>query len=91
MRKMSQTKRLYKTSEGAKLGGVCKGISEVYSWDVTTVRLVYILLTLFVVGSPILLYIILYFVLPDKIDVIKTLNKDSLSSDFDIDDNEYKY
>lgn len=88
---MAESKRLYKTSDGAVLGGVCKGISEVYNWDVTYVRLAYVLLTLFVVGSPIILYIIFYIVLPNKSEVIKTLNKESLSSDFEIDENEYKY
>jgi len=88
---MADSKRLYKSSEGAKLGGVCQGIGEVYGWDVTLVRIVYIVLTFFVVGSPILLYIILYFILPDKEDVVKTLNNDALSPDYTIDENEYKY
>lgn len=88
---MADNKRLYKTSEGAQLGGVCKGISEVYNWDVTWVRIIYVLLTLFVVGSPILLYVILYFVLPNKTDVIKTMNKDSISDDFNINNDDYKY
>lgn len=88
---MAQEKRLYKTSEGNVLGGVCKGISEVYGWDVSMVRLVYILLTFFVVGSPIIIYIIMYLILPDKQDVIKSVNKNALSDDYTIDENEYKY
>ena len=88
---MADQKRLYKTSEGAQLGGVCKGVSEVYNWDVTWVRIIYVLLTLFVIGSPILLYIILYFVLPDKSDVIQSINKDSISDDFNINSDDYKY
>jgi phage shock protein PspC (stress-responsive transcriptional regulator) len=88
---MADQKRLYKTSDGAVLGGVCKGFAEVYNWDVSVVRLVYVLLTFFVVGSPIIIYIILYIVLPQKQDVIKSINKDALSDDYTINEDEYKY
>lgn len=88
---MAQEKRLYKTSDGAVLGGVCKGFAEVYNWDVSVVRLIYVLLTFFVVGSPIIIYIILVLVLPNKQDVIKAVNKDALSDDYTINENDYKY
>lgn len=88
---MAQDKRWYKTSDGSVIGGVCKGISEVYDWDVSIVRLVFVLLILFGVGSPILLYLILYLVLPPKTDVIKSINKDALSDDYTINEDEYRY
>lgn len=88
---MADSKKLYKTKDGAQLGGVLKGFSEVYDMDVTTVRIIYVLLTLFVIGSPILLYVIFYLILPDKKDVISSLNKEPLSDDFTIDEDEYKY
>ena len=84
---MAANKKLYKTKDGAALGGVLKGFSEVYNMDVSMVRIVYVLLTLFVVGSPILLYLIMYLILPDKEDVVK----DNLSQDYTINDDEYKY
>ena len=88
---MAAKTRLYKTSDGAVFGGVCKGFSEVYDMDVSMVRIVYILLTFFVVGSPLILYIILWLVLPDKKEVIRGVNKDALSDDYTINDDEYKY
>ena len=83
----TENKRLYKTEDGSVLGGVCKGFSEVYNLDVSMVRIVYILLTIFVVGSPLIIYLIFYFVLPDKQDVLK---KDA-SEDYTIDQDDYIY
>ena len=83
----TETKRLYKTKDGSVLGGVCKGFSEVYNFDVSMVRIIYILLTIFVVGSPLIIYLVFYFVLPDKQEVIK---KDA-SEDYTIDQDDYIY
>lgn len=57
-------KRLYKTSQGAMLGGVCKGISEYLNIDVTLIRLVWVLISFTSVG--IILYIACVFIFPDK-------------------------
>jgi phage shock protein PspC (stress-responsive transcriptional regulator) len=81
---MNEQKRLYKTKDGAMIGGVLKGISEVYNCDVALVRILFLVLTLFVVGSPILLYLIFYLVLPAKETVIQEKQKDpyDLSDEF---------
>lgn len=63
------SKRLYKTDEGSVIGGVCKGFAEVYDWDVSIVRLVTLVL-LFAAGMPLVIYLIMWIVLPDKKDVI---------------------
>ncbi len=88
---MAENKTLYKTKQGALVGGVCAGFAEVYDWDVTMVRIVYALILVFGVGSPVLLYLLLYIILPDKENVIRTINKDSLSDDFNINEDDYKY
>ncbi len=47
------------------VAGVCAGIAEYLGWDVTMVRVLYLLLSLFSVGFPgLLLYIILVIVMP---------------------------
>lgn len=81
---MNDTKRLYKTKDGAMIGGVLKGFSEVYDMDVSLVRIIFLVLTVFVVGSPILLYLIFYLILPDKKTVIQEKQKDpyDLSEEF---------
>ena len=53
-------KRLYKTSEGAMLFGVCKGISEYLNIDVTIVRLLWVILGFTSIGF--WLYIACYFI-----------------------------
>ena len=49
------------------IGGVCGGIAEWLGWDVTLVRVLYVLVSIFSVGFPgILVYIILWIVVPDE-------------------------
>jgi phage shock protein PspC (stress-responsive transcriptional regulator) len=79
-------KTLYKTEQGSVLGGVCKGISEVYKWDVNIVRLVTLLL-LFAAGVPFIVYLIMWIVLPNKKDVVTYEPKD----DYKVDNDDYFY
>jgi len=46
------------------LAGVCAGIAEYYGWDPTLVRVAWIVLTL-LGGSGILLYLIMWLVMPE--------------------------
>ena len=59
----SPVRRLYKIFDGAMLGGVCNGIAAYVNLDVTLVRIAFVLLTL-VWGTGMLVYLILYFLLP---------------------------
>lgn len=48
------------------LGGVCGGLAEWLGWDVTLVRVLYVVVSVVSAGFPgILAYIILWFVMPD--------------------------
>ena len=59
-------KRLTK-SNNKMVAGVCAGIAEYLGWDVTIVRAVYAVLSVFSVGFPgLLLYIILAIVMPNR-------------------------
>lgn len=84
---MNEKKTLYKTSQGSVLGGVCKGISEVYGMDVSMVRLIALLL-LFVAGAPFIIYIVMWIVLPDKNDVVTYENP---QDDYTVEDDDYYY
>jgi phage shock protein PspC (stress-responsive transcriptional regulator) len=57
-------KRLHRSSTDRKVAGVCGGIAQYLGWDPTLVRLLWILLTL-AGGSGILIYLILWVVMPD--------------------------
>ncbi len=49
------------------IAGVCAGIAEYFGWDIALVRIVYLLLSIFSMAFPgILIYIILWIVMPEK-------------------------
>jgi len=54
-----------KRSRNQMVAGVCAGFADYIDWDVTLVRALYALLTIFSAGFPgLLLYIILWIVMP---------------------------
>ncbi len=48
------------------IAGVCGGIAEYFGWDVSVVRIVYSLATIFTVFSGVIVYIILWIIMPQK-------------------------
>jgi phage shock protein C len=56
-------KKLMRSSTNKKLGGVCSGLAEYFDMDVTLVRVLWLLVVL-CGGTGILLYVILWIVLP---------------------------
>ena len=61
---MSSDKRLLRSRSDRRLAGVCAGIADYFGWDPTLVRVGWIVLTL-MGGSGILLYLILWLVMPE--------------------------
>ncbi len=59
-------KQFVRPATGAKLGGVCAAIANYFGLDVTMVRVVYALLTFFTAFAGVLVYLILWFVLPQE-------------------------
>jgi phage shock protein C len=58
-------KRLYRSRNDRKLAGVCGGIAEYYGWDPTLVRVAWVVLTL-LGGSGILIYLVMWLVMPES-------------------------
>jgi len=57
--------RKLKRSKNQQLAGVCAGIAEYFGWDVTLVRVLYALLTIFSAGFPgLMIYIVLWIIMP---------------------------
>lgn len=56
-------KRFYRVWDGAMLAGVCNGIAAYFNIDVTFVRVLFVVLTMFV-GTGALLYLIMAFIVP---------------------------
>jgi len=59
------SKRLYRSVEDSKLGGVCGGIGEYFNIDPTFIRIIAILL-IFADGVGILAYFIAWIIMPKK-------------------------
>jgi phage shock protein PspC (stress-responsive transcriptional regulator) len=56
-------KILYRSKQNRLVGGICGGIGEYFDIDPTIIRIIFILITLFG-GSGIILYIILWLIIP---------------------------
>ena len=59
-------KKLYRSKTNRWLGGVCGGIGEYFNVDPTVVRILYIIGTFLSMGFGLLLYIILWIIIPEK-------------------------
>jgi len=65
MEEMSSTRLL--RSRDKILGGVCGGIAKWLGWDVTIVRIAYILISILSAAFPgTIVYIILWIVMPEE-------------------------
>lgn len=54
-------------SSNKVLAGVCAGIAEYFGWDVTVVRILYLLISVFSAAFPgVLVYIIFWIVMPES-------------------------
>lgn len=65
--------RLYRSESDRILGGVCGGIAEIYGLDPSLVRLAAVLIGFTAVGSPVLLYLILWIVIPSESEIQKEI------------------
>ena len=61
---VGSARRLYKISDGAMLAGVCNGLAAYSHIDVTVIRVLFAILTVFTYGSGILLYFLLMLLVP---------------------------
>lgn len=52
--------------------GVCGGIAEYFGWDARQVRLVWLVLALVGVGSPVVFYLLLCLLMPDSANTPKS-------------------
>ena len=59
-------KKLYKDSSNKMIAGVCAGLADYFNLDVSLVRIIFAVLAFVGVGSPFLIYLILWIVLPEK-------------------------
>ncbi len=60
------SERKLRKSENKMIAGVCAGLAEYFGMDVTWVRIIYVLLTIFTVFSGVIVYIIMALLMPSK-------------------------
>jgi phage shock protein C len=73
-----ETKKLYRSRTDRMISGVCGGLGKYLGIDPTLIRLVFVLLLLFGVGSGLILYIILMFIVPEEPENLLDAIKDTL-------------
>jgi phage shock protein PspC (stress-responsive transcriptional regulator) len=58
-------KKLYRSRKQQMIGGVAGGVAEYYGYDVTLVRLAFVLLLIVFNGAALAAYIIAWFIIPE--------------------------
>ncbi len=57
-------KRLTRSITDKVLFGVCGGVAQHYGWDSSLLRILFVVVTLLGIGSPIVIYIVLAIIMP---------------------------
>ncbi|MCB0061924.1 MAG: PspC domain-containing protein [Caldilineaceae bacterium] len=63
---MTSTNRLYRSRSDRMIAGVCGGLADYFGIDSTLIRLLFAVLFFVGVGSPILIYIVLWIVMREE-------------------------
>ena len=53
-------------SKERKIAGVCGGIANYFGWDASIIRIIYALATIFTAFCGVILYLILWLLLPEE-------------------------
>ncbi len=59
-------RKLYRSRTDKKVLGVIGGIAQYFNIDATILRVIYVLLALFAIGSPVLIYLIVALIIPEE-------------------------
>lgn len=62
---MDETRKLQRSTSNKMIAGVCAGIANYFNMDPTIIRVLYVLMVFFA-GFGILLYLILWLVIPSE-------------------------
>lgn len=64
---MAVNGKLHRSKNDRVIAGVCAGLAEWLGWEVSMVRLLYVLISIFSAAFPgFIVYIILWVVMPEK-------------------------
>ncbi|MDD3077954.1 MAG: DUF2807 domain-containing protein [Paludibacter sp.] len=68
-----KARRFYRDPENAVLGGVAAGVAAYFSWDVTWVRIVFVILALISGGNMIPVYLLVWIIAPKAVSASQRL------------------
>ena len=63
---MNKERKLYRSRSNKIICGVMGGLGDYFGVDPTVLRVAYVLLSVFVLGSPIIIYFICALIIPQK-------------------------
>ena len=61
-----ETKKLYRNRTDKMIAGVCGGLGKYLGIDPTLIRLAFVLLLLFGIGSGLLVYLVMLLIIPEE-------------------------
>lgn len=61
-----ESKKLYRSRNNRMIAGVCAGLANFFGIDPTIVRLIFVAGALFGLGSFVLIYLVLFIVVPEE-------------------------
>lgn len=60
-------KKLRRTTGTEKmLFGICGGLAKFFQLDATLIRILWVILTVFAIGSPVIIYVLMAFIVPSE-------------------------
>lgn len=63
-----EKRKLYRSKTDKKLLGVLGGFAKYFNIDATVLRIIYVLLSLFVLGCPVIIYLVVALIIPEEPD-----------------------
>lgn len=63
---MTMKKKLYRSTTDKKICGVLGGLASYFDIDSTILRVIYVLLSIFVLGSPVIIYFVMALIIPEE-------------------------
>jgi phage shock protein C len=66
MRDGNESKMLMRPRDGRMLAGVCAGVANYFSLDVTLVRVIWAVVSLITGGAGVLAYLVAWIIIPDE-------------------------
>lgn len=59
-------KKLYRSRTDRKIFGLLGGLAQYFGVDSTILRIIYVLLSLFVLGCPVIIYLVVALIVPEE-------------------------